>query len=65
MAMGDAYDAAYLLSADGDYTPAVEATRRLNKKIYAASVLRGAELAKAVNSFIPLDAKWFSDCYSL
>jgi uncharacterized LabA/DUF88 family protein len=62
--MADAYDAAYLLSADGDYTPAVEAARKLNKKVYAASPLSGAQLARVVNSFIPLDATWFRDCYS-
>ena len=39
MAIANAYDAAYLLSADGDYTPAVEAARALGKKIYAASLL--------------------------
>jgi uncharacterized LabA/DUF88 family protein len=63
MAIGDAYDAAYLLTADGDYTPAVEAVRKLGKKVYAASPLSGAQLAKAVNSFIHLPATWFEDCY--
>ena len=63
MAIGDAYDAAYLLTADGDYTPAVEAVRKLGKKVYAASPLRGAQLAKAVNSFIHLPVSWFEDCY--
>ena len=63
MAMNDAYDAAYLLSADGDYTPAVEAVRRLGKKVYAVSPLRGAQLAKAVNTFINIPAHWLADCY--
>ena len=63
MAIDDAYDAAYVLSADGDFTPAVEAVRSLNKKVYAASPQRGAQLASVVNSFIPLDSAWFSDCY--
>lgn len=63
MAISDAYDAAYLLTADGDYTPAVEAVRNLNKKVYAASPSSGAQLAKAVNSFIHLPAAWFDDCY--
>lgn len=63
MAMNNAYDAAYLLSSDGDYTPAVEGARKLNKKVYAASPSSGAQLARVVNSFIPLDASWFSDCY--
>ncbi len=63
MANGNAYDAAYLLAADGDYTPAVEAVRKLGKKVYAASPTSGAQLAKAVNTFIHLPATWFDDCY--
>lgn len=63
MAERDEYDAAYLLSADGDFTPAVDAVRSLNKKIYAASPLYGAQLAAVVNAFIRLDAPWFNDCY--
>jgi len=63
LAMADSYDAAYLLTADGDYTPAVEAVRKLNKKVYVASCQSGARLAGAVNSFIPLQRSWFKDCY--
>lgn len=63
MALANAYDAAYVLSADGDYTPAVEAVRRLSKKVYAASCLPGARLAGVVNSFIRLEREWFDDCY--
>jgi uncharacterized LabA/DUF88 family protein len=63
MAIADAFDAAYLLTADGDYTPAVEAVRKLGKKVYAASPLSGAQLGKAVNSFIRLPSSWFDDCY--
>jgi uncharacterized LabA/DUF88 family protein len=63
MAINDVYDAAYLLSADGDYTPAVAEVRNLGKKVYAASPMSGAQLARAVNSFIHLDAAWFVDCY--
>jgi uncharacterized LabA/DUF88 family protein len=63
LAINDAYDAAYLLSADGDYTPAVEAVRAMNKKVYAVSLMSGAQLAGVVNTFIKLPASWFSDCY--
>jgi uncharacterized LabA/DUF88 family protein len=63
LALDDAYDAAYLLSADGDYTPAVESVRRLGKKVYVASLLSGAQLSQVVNSFIHLDPSWFRDCY--
>ena len=64
MATRDEYDVAYLLSADGDFTGAVSYVRSLGKKVYAASPLRGAQIAKVVNSFIPLtDPRWFDDCY--
>ena len=64
LAMNDVYDAAYLLTADGDFTPAVEAVRKLNKKVYAACPLPGARLGGAVNSFIRLPSSWFDDCYA-
>ena len=51
------------LSADGDFTPAVEAARTRGKRVYAASALPGAQLASAVNAFIPLRRDWFDDCY--
>jgi uncharacterized LabA/DUF88 family protein len=63
MAMNDSYDAAYLLTADGDFTPAVNAARALAKKVYAASPLLGWQLSQAVNSFIHLRPDWFQDCY--
>jgi hypothetical protein len=63
-AISNRYDAAYLLTADGDYTPAVQAVRDLKKKVYAASCQSGARLAGAVNSFIPLQRSWFADCYA-
>ena len=37
MAIRNEYEAAYVLSADGDYTPAVEIARSLGKKVYAAA----------------------------
>jgi uncharacterized LabA/DUF88 family protein len=63
MAERNEYDTAYILAADGDYTPAVHHAKGLGKKIFAASTLHGAELAKAVYKFIPLNADWFKDCY--
>jgi len=63
MAMRNEYDCAYLLSADGDFTGAVDYVRSTGKKVYAASCLHGAQIAKAVNSFILLKADWFHDCY--
>ena len=64
MAERGEYDAAYLLSADGDFTPAVRAVRDRGLKAYAASPAAGAQLAGVVNSFIRLKREWFADCYS-
>lgn len=58
----DEYDAAYLLTADGDYTPAVKAVREIGKKVYCASPATGAQLAAAANSFIPLKSSFFDEC---
>jgi uncharacterized LabA/DUF88 family protein len=63
MAARDEFDAAYLLSADGDFTPAVQAVRGLDKRVYVASPLPGAQLRTAANAFIRLPRDWFLDCY--
>jgi uncharacterized LabA/DUF88 family protein len=63
MAFTNAYDTAYLLSADGDYTPAVEHAKRQGKTVYAASAQPGAELARVVTKFIPVKSEWLADCY--
>jgi uncharacterized LabA/DUF88 family protein len=63
MAERNEYDAAYLLTADGDFTPAVAAVRSLDKPVYAASPATGAQLAAAVTKFIPLSHGWFADCW--
>lgn len=63
MAERDELDAAYLLSADGDFTPAAEAVKATGKRVYAVPPSYGAQLAAAVDSFIRLDAGWFMDCY--
>ena len=62
MSEGNEYDAAYLLSADGDYTPAVKAVKESGKKAYAVSPAHGAQLAAVADSFIRLDKSWFADC---
>ncbi len=62
MAERNEFDVAYLLSADGDYTPAVEHVRTLGKQVYAASAAKGAKLAGVVDSFFRLPADWFNDC---
>lgn len=63
MAERQEFDAAYVLSADGDYTHAVEFVRSLGKKVYAVSPRKGAQLAAAVNSYIPTRRAWYDDCY--
>ena len=55
----DEYDVAYLLSADGDFVPAVSAVKKLRKRVFAASPASGRELAKVVDAFIPLRTEWF------
>ncbi len=59
----DQYDVAYLLSADGDFTPVVEAARRLGKKVFVASPGYSSELQRIANTFIPLQPEWFQDCH--
>jgi uncharacterized LabA/DUF88 family protein len=62
-AIDDKFDVAYLLSADGDYTPAVEAVKGRGKKVFSATPGACAKLAAVVNTHIPLRRTWFSDCY--
>lgn len=64
LAVNNGYDAGYLLSADGDFTPAVQAVRELGKRVYCASPLSSYALQKAANAFIPLKKEWFQDCYT-
>ena len=59
MAYADEYDVAFLLSADGDFIPAVEAVKSMGKKVFAASPSRGNELKQVVDTFIPLEREWF------
>lgn len=63
MADHDEYDVAYLLAADGDYTPAAEAVMGTGKKVFAVALEPGAQLAAAVHKFIPLKPDWLADCF--
>ncbi len=63
LARRDEYDVAYLLSADGDLTPAVEEVRGCGKKVFVASASRGARLAGVANAFIRVDEPWFENCW--
>lgn len=64
MAERNEYDTAYVLSADGDFTHAVQFVRGMGKRVFAVSASHGAQLAAAVNAFIHVDAAWFVDCYT-
>jgi uncharacterized LabA/DUF88 family protein len=63
LAERDRYDTAYLLSADGDFTPAVTAARAAGKAVFAVSPAYGGQLAAAATGFIRLDREWFRGCY--
>jgi len=60
MAQRDEYDVAYVLSADGDFVPAVEEAKRLGKTVFAASATEGRQLGGIVHAFIPLHKEWFA-----
>ena len=62
MAHENEYDVAYLISADGDFTPAVKKVRDTGRKVFVASPMHGAQLAKAADTFIPLRREFFDDC---
>jgi len=62
MAERDQFDTAYLLSADGDFTPAVEAVRGCGKSVFAVSAGHGAKLRQACNAFIHIDRQRIDDC---
>lgn len=62
MAANGDYETAYLLSADGDYTPAVEAVRRLGKKVFAVSPSPCVNLAAAADAYIRPKRDWFVSC---
>jgi uncharacterized LabA/DUF88 family protein len=64
MAERGEFETAYLLSADGDLTPAVEAARAKGKRVFVASPSSGARLAAACNSYFRLPRAWFTGMYA-
>jgi uncharacterized LabA/DUF88 family protein len=62
MAYESKYDVAFLLSADGDYEPAIKKVKETGRKVYAASAIYGSVVARSVDHFVTLDEKFFSDC---
>ena len=65
LAVRNDYDAAYLLSADGDFTPPIVAVRSLEKKVYGctAKPMYSYALKKCCNAYIQLEREWFRDLY--
>ena len=62
MAYENKYDVAYLLSADGDFTPAVKKAREIGRKVFVASPLPGYQISQVADIFIPLTREFFDDC---
>jgi len=58
-----AYDSAYVLSADGDFTHAAAFVRSRGCKVFAVAARNGNQLRNVVNTFIRLDPDWFSSLY--
>jgi len=63
MRLRGSYDTAYLLSADGDFTPALEAVAAEGADVFAASPDVSYALRQVVRTFIHLRPAWFADCY--
>lgn len=54
IAIRNEYDVAYLLAADGDYTPAAETLRSVGRTVIAAAPRAGAQLAAKVDTYMRL-----------
>ena len=63
MAHEGKYDVAYLVSADGDFTPAVEKVHSTGRQVFAASPQPGHKLANSVNTSIPMKRDFFHGCW--
>lgn len=63
LAMEKRYDTAYLLSADGDFTPAVDTVTEMGKTVFAACPNFGSALNEHCKTFLPLRSDWFDDCF--
>lgn len=60
MAHRGEYDVAYLLSFDGDYTPAVNEVQKAGRKVFAVSPCYGVELAAVAHQFIRIRRDFFN-----
>ena len=62
MAYEKRYDVAYLLSGDGDFTPAVKKVREIGRKVFVASASHAHKLSQVADAFIPLNREFFHGC---
>ena len=63
MARNDEYDVAYILTADGDFSPVIEKVREAGKKVFVASPVHGNEIGKAADVFIFMERGHFQGCW--
>ncbi len=63
MAYEEQYDVAYLVSADGDFTPVVQKVRDTGRRVFAASPIYGHKLATKVDTFISMKQEFFHGCW--
>lgn len=65
MAYEDAFDVAYLVSADSDFIPAVKKVQQLGKEVVVASTSRAARLVEkgSPDRFVCLNEENFQDCW--
>ncbi|MGU9950726.1 MAG: NYN domain-containing protein [Gammaproteobacteria bacterium WSBS_2016_MAG_OTU1] len=63
MAYEGRYDVAYLLSADGDFTPAVQKVHDIGKKVVVVSPAYGHKIAQVADVFIRLEKENFHGCW--
>ena len=64
LAYEDQYDVAYLVSADGDFTPAVQTVRATGRQVFVASPSHGQKLANAADTFISMKKRaFFHGCW--
>lgn len=61
-AVENTYDLAYLLSGDGDFSPAVETARTFGKRVFVASPDASKKLRDSADLSIRLHRDWFDDC---
>ena len=54
-AVHNKYDHAFLLSADGDYSPAIEAAKDLGKRVFVATPGASLQLGLVADKFIHLE----------